>query len=109
MERFILEQNIQLPLRREMTGNGAVKQAVMANFGLAFLSLHAVALELREGLLVSVDVLGMPLMHRWNVVEATTSPLSDMGQALRRFIIDRGTGGTLLSQGLGAGAPSAPH
>jgi DNA-binding transcriptional LysR family regulator len=109
LERFIREHHVELPLHREMTGNGAVKQAVMANLGVAFLSLHAAALELQSGLLVNVDVLGLPLMRQWYVVEAMAAPLSAQAQALRRFIVDRGTVGSVLVQGFAATAPAALH
>jgi DNA-binding transcriptional LysR family regulator len=109
LERFVSEMNIELPRRREMTGNDVVKQAVMANLGVAFLSLHAVALELQGGLLVSVDVVGLPLVRRWYVVEAESSSLSDQTGALRRFIIDRGTVGSVLARGMAAEAPAALH
>ena len=99
LERFVRDQKIELPLRRELTGNDAVKQAVMANLGVAFLSLHAAALELQGGLLVSVDVQGLPLRRSWFVVEAEASPLSAKAQTLQRFIVDRGTEGSVLSRG----------
>ncbi len=99
LERFLRDQHIELPLRRELTGNDAVKQAVMANLGVAFMSLHAAALELQGGLLVSVDVQGLPLRRSWFVVEAEASPLSAKAQALQRFIVDRGTVGSVLSRG----------
>ncbi len=109
LERFVTEQRIELPLRREVTGNDAVKQAVMANQGLAFMSLHAAALELQSGLLVSVDVVGMPLLRRWFVVEAEPAAHREQAQALRSFIVDRGTAGSVLSRGPGTRVTGALH
>jgi DNA-binding transcriptional LysR family regulator len=107
LERFIKDQQIELPLHRELTGNAAVKQAVMANLGLAFMSLHAAALELQGGLLVSLDVLGLPLLRRWYVVQAKTSPLSHHAQALRSFVVGSGACASVLALGVAAGAPAA--
>jgi DNA-binding transcriptional LysR family regulator len=103
-EEFLRSLNIDLPLRREVAGNDAVKQAVMANLGLAFMSLHAAALELQSGLLASVDVVSLPLMRPWYVIEAVHSPLSDRAQALRNFILERGISGSVLARGVSARA-----
>ncbi len=116
LERFIRDQQIVLPLRLEMSGDDHVKQAVMANLGLAFLSLHAAALELQSGLMVAVDVVGLPLQRRWFVVEADPAAENDAVRALRRFIVSHGTGGSVLSRPLpvgeaagAAGGPAALH
>jgi DNA-binding transcriptional LysR family regulator len=107
LERFLKAQNIELPLVREVTGNAAAKQAVMANLGLAFISLHAVALELQGGLLVSVDVQGLPLRRHWYVVEAGTSPRNEPAQALSKFIVERGTDGSVLATCMSTDAAAA--
>ena len=109
LERFIRDQHVELPLHREMTGNGAIKQAVMANLGLAFLSLQAASLELQSGLLVSLDVLGLPLLRRWYVVEGKPAPLGDQAQALQRFIVDRGVVDSARSHGEPARVRAAIH
>ena len=109
LERFVRDQRIELPLRRELTGNDAVKHAVMANLGVAFLSLHAAALELQGGLLVSVDVLGLPLVRRWYVVEAESLALSEHARALRSFIVDRGTDGSVLPRAVASETAAALH
>ena len=97
LDRFVQEHNIVLPLRREQPSNDAVKQVVMANLGVAFMSLHAAALELQGGLLVSLDVVGLPLVRRWYVVVPDTPAISAAAHALRRFIVDRGTAGSVLA------------
>jgi DNA-binding transcriptional LysR family regulator len=74
----------------EMSSNGAIKQAVMANMGIAFLSLHATGLELGAHQLVTLDVVGLPLIRRWYVVDMESSPLSDAAESLRRFILEHG-------------------
>jgi DNA-binding transcriptional LysR family regulator len=90
MERFFLSANIQPPRGMEMTSNGAIKQAVMAHMGLAFLSLHAAGPELQTSHLVAIDVVGLPVLRHWFVVNMEPASLSVGAQALRRFILERG-------------------
>jgi hypothetical protein len=58
-------------------------------------------------------VIGLPLVRRWYVVEVDASGLSEAASSLRRFIIARGTKGSVLSPegvggaGLGGEAPSS--
>ncbi len=91
MEQFFLDARIDPPRAMEMSSNGAIKQAVMANMGVAFLSLHATGLELSGHQLVALDVVGLPLIRRWYVVDIESSPLSDAAEALRRFILEHGS------------------
>jgi DNA-binding transcriptional LysR family regulator len=92
MERFFRAANIEPRRLMEMTSNGVIKQAVMANMGLGFLSLHAAGLELREHLLVALDVVGLPLVRRWYAVNMEDNPLTDAATALRQFILEQGGG-----------------
>jgi DNA-binding transcriptional LysR family regulator len=90
MDRFFRDACIEPPRVMEMTSNEAIKQAVIGNMGLAFLSLHTVGLELRDRLLVAVDVVGLPLLRRWFVVGLDAGSATASAQALRRFIGDEG-------------------
>lgn len=96
LERFLQEHHVALPLRRELPTNHAVKQAVMANLGIAFMSLHAAALELQYGLLVRLNVEGLPLIRRWHAIVSDPTAISDAARALRLFIVDRGITGSIL-------------
>lgn len=97
MERFFDDGQIE-PLRvMEMTGNEAIKQAVMATMGLAFISLHAAAMELDTNLLAVLDVVGLPLARSWFVVHLSATPLADAAQEVRRFIVEYG-GGAIAKQ-----------
>ena len=102
LERFVCEHRLDLPKRREMNCNDSIKQAVMANLGLAFLSLHSAALELQSGLLVSLDVTGLPLMRHWFVVAPDSSARNGHAAALRRFIIEHGANASALAGELAA-------
>jgi DNA-binding transcriptional LysR family regulator len=87
MEQYFREHGIAPPQVMTSTSNETIKQAVMANMGLAFLSLHTCGLELQQGLLVVLDVLGLPMPRRWHVVQLQGKPLSPPAEALRLFLL----------------------
>jgi len=66
-ERCFAEAGVAPVARIELGANEAVKQGVMAGLGLSVLSRGTVALELRHGYLVELDVAGFPLMRHWYV------------------------------------------
>jgi len=106
MDRFFQNAHVE-PIRvMEMTSNETIKQAVMANMGLAFVSLHTAGLELRERLLVAIDVNGLPLVRNWHVVHLKSEPLTDAADSLRRFITEQG-GALIAAQFAGIGTPGA--
>ncbi len=58
-----------------MASNETIKQAVMAELGIAFLSLHTCRDELQSGRLVALRGLGLPVMGHWYLVRpAETAP-----------------------------------
>ncbi len=90
MEHFFREHRITPPQIMEMTSNETIKQAVIANMGLAFLSLHTTALEIQTGGLVLLDVDGLPLVRRWHIVNRLGKMLSPAAEALRYFVLEQG-------------------
>ena len=90
MERFFRDARISPTRVMELNSNETIKQAVIANMGLAFLSLHTAGLELQGGLLVPLDVVGLPLIRQWYVVNLGAERLTDAAELLRRFIVERG-------------------
>ncbi len=90
MEHFFAENHIAPPQIMQMTSNETIKQAVIANMGLAFLSLHTAGLEIATGQLVVLDVVGLPLMRRWHIVNIRGKPLSPAAEALRYFVLEQG-------------------
>ncbi|HEX8011185.1 MAG TPA: LysR substrate-binding domain-containing protein, partial [Casimicrobiaceae bacterium] len=106
MERYFAEVRIKPPAIMTMASNETIKQAVMANMGLAFLSLHTTGLEAQTGLLKVLDVEGMPLVRRWQVVHVRAKLLSPATEALRYYVLEHGE--RLLAQmfpGLVVAAP----
>jgi LysR family transcriptional regulator, low CO2-responsive transcriptional regulator len=83
-------QHMEPRISMEMSSNEAIKQAVMAGMGLAFLSLHTIGLEVRSGLLAILDIEGTPVMRSWNIVRLQAKLMSPAAEAFRYFIIERG-------------------
>ena len=91
MQQYLVEHHVE-PQTMEMSSNETIKQAVMAEMGIAFLSLHTLALELTAGLLVRLDVEGTPVMRTWHIVHLQSKVLSPAAEAFRYFVIERGEG-----------------
>jgi DNA-binding transcriptional LysR family regulator len=90
MEHFFREHHLSPPRVMEMASNETIKQAVIANMGLAFLSLHTCGLEIGTGQLVVLDVVGLPIVRRWHIVNVRGKPLSPAAEALRYFVLEQG-------------------
>lgn len=87
MERYFAEAGIVARRRMELISNEAVKQAVMAGLGLAFISAHAVTLECAVGRLVVLPVSGTPVMRRWFVAHRAEKVLLPVTEAFRAFLL----------------------
>jgi DNA-binding transcriptional LysR family regulator len=107
MEHFFREHRLAPPQVMEMTSNETIKQAVIANMGLAFLSLHTCGLELGARQLVALDVVGLPIVRRWHIVNLRGKPVSPAAEALRYFILDQGE--ALLARQFAGVAPAQPE
>lgn len=90
MEQFFREHRLTPPRVMEMASNETIKQAVIANMGLAFLSLHTAGLEISTGQLAVLDIVGLPLVRRWHIVNVAGKPLSPAAEALRDFVLEQG-------------------
>jgi len=90
MEHFFREHHLSPPRVMEMTSNETIKQAVIANMGVALLSLHTCGLELETGQLVLLDIVGLPIVRRWHIVNLRGKPLSPAAEALRYFVLEHG-------------------
>jgi LysR family transcriptional regulator, low CO2-responsive transcriptional regulator len=90
MERFFAESKVQPRIGMEMSSNETIKQAVMAGLGVAFLSAHTVAVELADERLIALDIVGLPIMRQWFIVQLARRRLLPAAAALRQFLIDEG-------------------
>ena len=87
MGRYFAEAGVIPKHRMELLSNEALKQAVMAGLGLAFISAHTVRLECEVGRLVILPVIGTPIVRRWYVVHRPEKQLIPVAEAFRAFLI----------------------
>ena len=90
MEAFFTQARFQPRFTMELKSNDAIKQAVKANLGLSFLSLHTIGLELQAAQLSILDVRGSPVVRAWHVVHAMSKLLSPAAEAFRYFVLEHG-------------------
>lgn len=90
LEQYLREHGIDLHIEMEMSSNETIKQAVMADMGVSFLSLHTIGLELKNGLIAVPEVEDMPVIRRWYVVNTLSKLLSPAAEAFRYFVLEEG-------------------
>ena len=71
----------------EMGTNETIKQAVLAGLGIALISRHTCHAELAEGRLVSLDVVGLPLVRQWYLIAPEDRELTRAAESLQGFIL----------------------
>jgi DNA-binding transcriptional LysR family regulator len=71
----------------EFGSNETIKQAVMAGFGIAFISAHTVAAEVIQERLTVLDVRGLPVIRKWFLLRPKAKHLLPAGSALWKFLI----------------------
>jgi LysR family transcriptional regulator for metE and metH len=74
----------------EFGSNETIKQAVMVGMGIALISAHTVAAELKEKRLVELEVKGLPINRKWFVVKHANKRFIPSAQALWNFIARNG-------------------
>ncbi len=90
MESVFGQWHIDPPVIMQMTSNESIKQAVMANMGLSFLSLHTAEVELASARLRCLPIEDMPLMRHWHIVHVRARTLSPAAEAFRYYVLERG-------------------
>jgi LysR family transcriptional regulator for metE and metH len=90
MERLFASARVMPRIGMEIGSNETIKQAVIAGLGIAFISAHTVAVELADGRLAALDVVGLPIMRTWFIVNMAKKRLLPSAAALRQFMIDKG-------------------
>jgi len=82
----LFEQRGLSPLiRMELSGNEAIKEAILAGLGVSILSRHTLGLEPEHSRLVCLDVEGFPLENHWHFVYPTGKQLSTAARAFLDF------------------------
>ncbi|KPK59796.1 MAG: transcriptional regulator [Gammaproteobacteria bacterium SG8_31] len=87
IERYLRDKGVTLSTTLFMSGNEAIKHAVEAGLGLAIVSRHTIALELKTGRLCELPVRGFPLVRQWFIVRPTTRRYSAAARAFSDFIV----------------------
>lgn len=90
MTQFFREHQIEPLEIMEMPSNETIKQAVIADMGLAFLSMHTLGLELQFGLLKILPVEDLPVMRRWFIIHPQAKTLSPAAESFRYFVLEQG-------------------
>jgi len=88
MERCFTEQGMKFRTTMEMASNETIKQAVIAQLGLGFLSLHTVRTELAAGRIVLLDVVGLPVRRQWYLVRRASRRLVPAADEFGRFLLE---------------------
>ena len=88
-DHFFEGAGLPMPRVQEMDSNANIKNAVMAQLGLAFISAHTIGLEREVGRLVVLDVQGMPELREWMVVWPKGSLLQGAADDFRTFVLER--------------------
>jgi DNA-binding transcriptional LysR family regulator len=68
MEKFIVKNKLPVQKKMELTGNEAVKQAVIAGLGYSIMPLIGIKNELGNGSLNIIPVKGFPIKSVWNLI-----------------------------------------
>lgn len=71
----------------EMGTNETIKQAVIANLGIALISQHTATEEIRSGRLVALNANNLPIIRHWYLLHREDSPLSKAGDVIRNSIL----------------------
>ncbi len=90
LDEYMHAHHLRPRVAMQMSSNEAIKQAVMSGMGVALLSLHTLGLELEHKLIGTPHVEGLPVMHRWHVVNNLAKSLSPAAEAFRYFVLERG-------------------
>lgn len=96
MERFLEERGLTPRVSMEMSSTESIKQAVMANLGISFVSLHTVGLEKAYGKISVLDIDDTPISRAWHVVALNRGNPSPSAEAFRYFVLEHG--GAILEE-----------
>jgi DNA-binding transcriptional LysR family regulator len=105
MERVFRERGVPIQVSMEVSSNETIKQAVMADMGISFISSHTVGLELAAGKLVILDVVGLPIVRDWYVIHLRDKRLAPIPAAFRTFLLEHGA--RIIEKAVGESVPRA--
>ena len=86
MEKFIENNQLRIPKKIVLTGNEAVKQAVLAGLGCSIMPLIGIKKELNAGDLQIIPIKGLPIESNWNLIWIKGKKFSPVAAAYLEFI-----------------------
>ena len=89
MEAFLNENLLDPKIIMEMSSNESIKQAVIADLGISFVSRHTLESELRNGELKILDVKNTPINRKWHVVTLRPTTINRSVELLKDYIINQ--------------------
>jgi LysR family transcriptional regulator, low CO2-responsive transcriptional regulator len=90
MEQLFETARVRPKIGMAMSSNETIKQAVIAGLGIAFISAHTVATELDERRLVTLDVVGLPVVRQWFALARKDKVLLPPARAMLDFLSAKG-------------------
>src|SRR5271168_808705 len=90
MEQLFESARVRPKIGMAMSSNETIKQAVIAGLGIAFISAHTVATELDERRLVTLDVVGLPIVRQWFALARKDKVLLPPARAMMDFLSAKG-------------------
>ncbi len=91
LEHFFIKHDLNQPELLDFYSNESIKQAVMVNMGLAFISAHTIHLEQKSQLLSILDVKSMPTLTSWFILNLSNRTLNPATSAFKEFIKTHGS------------------
>jgi molybdate transport repressor ModE-like protein len=90
MEFYCEDVGITPRIGMEIGSNETIKQSVMAGLGVSFISAHTIDAEVKDGRLVVLDIVGLPIIRQWYAVHLTERAMMPAAAALLGFLREQG-------------------
>jgi DNA-binding transcriptional LysR family regulator len=98
IERLFRDAGQTLQIGSELSSNEAIKRMVAAGLGVAFLSVHACALEFGAGLVDMLPMAENPVEADWHIMHLADQPIPKVAAAFQDYVVEHGQ--QLVSQEL---------
>jgi LysR family transcriptional regulator for metE and metH len=90
LDSMLSSANLAPRKAMEMTSNETIKQATIAGLGIALISAHTIAAEVRDGRLTVLDVRDLPIRRHWLMVRMARRATTPAAEALWAFFRHEG-------------------
>jgi DNA-binding transcriptional LysR family regulator len=90
VERLYKSAGLPLSIGSELSSNEAIKRMTAAGLGVAFLSMHACMLELKNNLLTVLPVPGGSIAGDWHVMHKQNRAIPTVAAAFQEFMVEFG-------------------